>query len=112
MNTSEVFLARLAGANERLASTYFEHLSEFGDVVPHVLLGDMTRVLLTLGEESQSGSSSACADVDSTLTIMEQALESEEPEVRELIGASFLENLEPDARHLLVGHFGGRLCNS
>ncbi len=90
-----------------------EHLADnFGEVLPHLFLGDVTRHLVTRTiQERQANPDEAAAarkEVEEMLDALKQEFTAGDEEVEELITVSFLENLprngEPgDALRLRLG---------
>lgn len=102
MTTEEMFLARLADASAVLCRAYFLHLNEYRQMLTHVLLGDFTRVITERALEA-GGSVDALAELDRILELFEEALQIPDEDLRELILASFLENLEEgDAATIVI----------
>ncbi|MBW3650414.1 MAG: hypothetical protein KY458_07595 [Actinobacteria bacterium] len=90
---------RLAGRSPRLAALLREHRVEnFGDVLPHVFFGDLTRFILReycrIAGERTVDESAMTSELEGLLEELEGAFASgEDEEVSELIAVSFLENL-------------------
>ena len=81
--------------NTCIASMLDEHIQDnFGEVLPHVFFGDLTRyvVSLFLGVV-QSGDGGTQQDLRGILDFLEEAYEGGDPEVQELISVSFLEHI-------------------
>lgn len=75
-----------------------EHLDYYGELLPHVLFGDLTRWIISLyrrSRESGNPSNDAAAVLRRILAFLEETYLSDttEPAVCDLIGASFIENL-------------------
>ncbi len=80
---------RLVEACTTLKPLFDEHLEDnFGEVLPHVFLGEVTRHLV--GEAAGDAGSRA---VETTLRQLEDEFASGTDEVKEFIAVSFLENL-------------------
>ena len=80
---------RLVEACAALKPLFDEHLEDnFGEVLPHLLLGDMTRQLV-----GQTAGPGAFRDTEAALRQLEDEFASGTDEVKELIAVSFLENL-------------------
>jgi len=95
------FGALLAEVPE-LRPVYEEHLDDNGDVLTHVLMGDVTRFFnQCVPESSGDGPESrrAAEIVRQILSVLEDAVASGDPGMRELVSASFLENLDQDASY-------------
>lgn len=96
----DTFFEFLLGKVPEFRSIYKEHVDYFGELLPHVLMGDFTRFLLDAYRKSVSG----LADeekwheiVDRSLTLLEEAISSSDNELQSLVAYSFLENLLPRA---------------
>jgi hypothetical protein len=70
------------------------HFRDNGEVLPHVILGDVTRFV---HEALKRGDRSTVRRI---LAVLERAFVSRDQDARELVSASFLENLEPGAGEL------------
>jgi hypothetical protein len=82
-------LCRLVDRFELFTPTLREHLADnFGEVLPHVLLGEMSRQLVHLAVERPDG-----RELEDVLRVLEEEFRAGEEEVRELLAVSFLENL-------------------
>ena len=80
---------RLVEACAALKPLFDEHLEDnFGEVLPHVFLGEVTRHLV--GEAAGDAGSRT---VEAALRQLEDEFASGTEEVKELIAVSFLENL-------------------
>src|ERR1700723_1169174 len=82
------FVGALCWRFNELMSLLREHLSDYETVLPHVFMGDVTRWVIQL---YQSGS--APRELREVLDFIEEAFERASANDRELISASFLENL-------------------
>jgi hypothetical protein len=70
-----------------------EHLEEFGELLPYVFFGDVTRhVVLLLQTRSTSGARQE-RELRSILDHLEDAYAGGSPQIQDLIHVSFLENL-------------------
>ena len=109
---SEEFVESLARMDARIAGLLAEHRHDnFGETLPHVFMGDVTRFA---GELARNGGSDHGV-LTSVLAAIEDAVTSGIPELQELAIASFLENfhqiddvygqvaqlLGPESRHAL-----------
>jgi hypothetical protein len=82
----EWLVARYSG----LAALRDEHLTDYGELLPHVLFGDVTRYAAGL---ARSGADDAT--LDSLLNDLDSALgANRDDEVGNLIAASFVENAQ------------------
>lgn len=70
---------------------YDEHLADYDEVLPHVLLGEYARFLSREAELCGA----VAASVEEGMLLLEHAMGSRDPRVRELVAVSFLENLNP-----------------
>jgi hypothetical protein len=73
-----------------LRKMYEEHLADYDQVLPHVLLGDMVRYMVLVSKETHDLSTRLKRIVD----WIEKAVEIGDERVREAIVVSFLENLD------------------
>jgi len=80
-NTDDL-LDELANTEPALARFRDEHIAIYGELLPHVLFGDVTRWVV------------AQAPAAHVLQVLERHLATGDADVNNLIGASFLENLE------------------
>jgi hypothetical protein len=96
MNDSTALLVRmLVEKFPGLSELYRKHLTDnFGELLPHVFFGDFTRyvVSLYLGCTGESEDSNV-RTVGEILECLENAYETGDEQVQELISVSFLENL-------------------
>ena len=98
MNGTAIKLVeRLAGRFPALEPLLREHRADnFGDVLPHVFFGDLTRFVVghyRLVRESGDFEGPEGAELRALLDELEHAFASGDDEVCELITVSFLENL-------------------
>lgn len=93
--TTEAFVRQLAELSPALATMLEEHLKDnFGEVLPHVFLGDVTRHIIAMALTADSGSGLAVRrELKSVLERLESEYAAGNAEAQELIAASFLENL-------------------
>ena len=74
-----------------------DHLATFDQLLPHVLMGDITRWAVRQYRAEPTGSA-----LINALAVIEEAMSASQVDVSELISVSFLENLptgdEPGAR--------------
>lgn len=66
-----------------------EHVAFYGDVLLHVLFGDLTRFVLELGVNGASDTEQRCLD------FLDHALQHGDDAVRNAIQVSFVENVGP-----------------
>jgi hypothetical protein len=88
MTSDQVFVERLIEIVPELRPTFNEHVKDNGELLPHVFMGDVTR--WAIAHASRLDFQDA---VGRLLNSLEDGLRSGSPEVRELILASFVENL-------------------
>lgn len=70
---------------------YDEHVHDYDEVLPHVLLGDLVRFLSD--QVREKGAQSAA--LHEAMSLMEGGMGSADPSLQELVAVSFLENLDP-----------------
>ena len=78
--------------------TYHQHVVEFDEVLPHVLMGDFTRFFYLAYLRSNEDNPDAQKwrnVVRDSLGLLEEAISSSDSRLRNLISVSFLENLVP-----------------
>jgi hypothetical protein len=93
MKATHDFVAALLRDVPELEDTYRHHVLAYDEVLPHVLMGDVTRFALKLAELSASSVADA-AKLERLLAVLEHHMALGASDVRELIAVSFLENLE------------------
>lgn len=96
MSVSTIALSKeIAGLSATLAALLDEHTKDnFGEVLPHVFFGEVSRYAIALLQKSQSDNDLAVRrELRSILDTLEAAMAKRVPDVQELIAASFLENL-------------------
>ena len=76
-----------------LVPIYDEHLRDYDTLIPHVFLGDVTRFVVALVNESPLSN-----ELKAVLDVLEVAMSKEDEEISELISVSFLENLIGEVR--------------
>jgi hypothetical protein len=90
--TYESFAAELCAVVPGFDRVYDEHVADYDEVLPHVLLGDLGRFLSN--EVAVHGPQSAA--LKQAMDALEQGMQSDDPRLEELIAVSFLENLDVD----------------
>src|SRR5690348_12854862 len=96
MDKPSEFILKLLNVAPGFRSVYADHLRENDELLPHVLMGDFTRWYIQLFRDSQNESGLSMAtrrELDGVSRFLEDEWEQGYPEVRELLVASFLENL-------------------
>ncbi len=97
MTNNESFVKELLRKVPELENTYEQHMANNDSLLPHVLMGDVTRFVLAGAEHTQKQKSIA-----RLLEYFEIALQSGSDEVKELIVVSFVENLIGEDRVVAV----------
>jgi hypothetical protein len=97
----ELLRDRVAG----FKPVYEEHLRDYDEVLPHVLLGELVRFIRTRLKEDGPQSH----DAREAMLLLEAAMASPDPKLSELVSVSFLENLDGDDLNLMKGMMGPRL---
>jgi hypothetical protein len=86
-NSVADFVARLTSASPELTEVYRQHIADQGELLPHVLMGEVTRLVVASVSHEQ-------ADwLPALLKQLEAGLVSGDGDIAELIGVSFVENL-------------------
>jgi len=96
--TSFSFVRSLATRWPGLGPILEEHINDnFGEILPHVFFGDLTRYVLSLLGEASRGDEAARRELREILDYLEETYAGGDVELQELIFVSFLENLpRPD----------------
>ena len=82
-----------------VAAVYDEHVDDYGEVIPHVLMADVARLfndrlVASTGTGPEAGD--ATAFVTAVLASLEASLGADNASAEEVVSASFLENLEQE----------------
>ena len=87
------FVDNLVGSSSEIAALYREHMTDQGELLPHVFMGDITRLVVA------NASPKGCPDwIVRLLQQLKSVLMSECGEVAGLVGVSFVENLCGETR--------------
>jgi hypothetical protein len=97
MSASASFIEELLRRVPDLSPIYEEHLADNDGLLPHVFMGDVTRFAIASADERPRQSS-----VSTLFGYLEEGLRSGSGEVKELIRASFVENLIGETAALMV----------
>jgi hypothetical protein len=105
--TYQNFPEQLSQQVAGFAAVYQEHLQDYDEPLPHVLLGDLVRFLSERVQEAGP----ADPAVQTALALLESAVTSDDERLQNLVVVSFLENLDPDdeAARALKGALGPAL---
>lgn len=100
--TTIALVDRLVEQFDALRPMLREHLSDnFGEVLPHLFFGDITRYAVSRTIEAQGATVQARKaiqqELDELLHTLEQVYSEGNEELEELISVSFLENLPREA---------------
>jgi hypothetical protein len=94
------FVRSIAARSARLRAILDEHIKDnFGEILPHVFFGDLTRHVVSLcgSAGSKRPSSAELQELHEILEMLEEAYAKGDNELQELISVSFLEHLpRPD----------------
>ena len=88
MSNNVSFIENLIRVLPQLKPIYDEHLADNDTLLPHVLMGDLTRFVIVEVEKHKRREV-----LEPILGCLEEGLENGAEEVKELIAASFVENL-------------------
>jgi hypothetical protein len=112
--TVEVFLNELLKKVPELTSVYDEHLYDYEELLPHVLMAEITRFIVKLANKVIKNKKDDNLKLSVILDHFENALNEGNEELTNIIVVSFLENLETDipAYSFLKSQFGKELKNS
>ena len=93
--TYDSFVPKLLAELPGFKRIYDEHLQAYDEVLPHVLVGDLTRyVIASYRQMSTDTTGKARQVVDRALALLEQSTQSSDSRLQELVSVSFLENLQ------------------
>ncbi len=96
------FPLRLLVVVPELAPVYAGHIDDYDDVMPHVLMGDVTRFAITLHGAAKEDLVAAEV-LGRLLALLERGLVEGAESVKEPVGASFVENLhQADAEYAAI----------
>jgi hypothetical protein len=73
------------------AGIHDEHLRDYDEVLPHVLLGELVRFLSDEVRKYGEGG----AALKEAMALLEQGMGSADAKLQELVAVSFIENLDP-----------------
>ena len=88
--TPEQFICQLLKHVPELQRTYDEHLQDNEELLPHVLFGEVSRYVV---QQVRANENALTAPVSRILDCLEQGVASGDEQVRNLVSASFVENL-------------------
>jgi|HubBroStandDraft_6_1064221.scaffolds.fasta_scaffold69403_2 hypothetical protein len=92
--TYETIVSNLIEEAPDLRSLYEEHLRDYGEILPHVFFGDLTRFVQ---EAFTRPPSSPARQIGlKIIALLERAGSSDDEKLQELVSTSFLENLDQD----------------
>ena len=81
------FVGRLTSTSSELTEVHRQHIADQGELLPHVLMGEITRLVIASAGREQ-------ADwLPKLLQQLEAGLASGNGDIAELVGVSFVENL-------------------
>jgi len=103
--TSEQFIQKMVAAFPEVKSIHDQHQADNDELLPHVLMGDVTRYVISQTENKST------PVITKLLDFFEQTLDDEE--IEELISVSFVENLfgEDNTIKALRPIMGPKLAN-
>jgi hypothetical protein len=103
--TSLECVNRLVKQVPELLSLYDEHIRDNKEILPHVYFGDVTRYVV---QQIRSGQTGPATPVERILNYLEECIASGDEDVKELVVASFIENLmgEDDVVTCIKGQIG------
>jgi hypothetical protein len=95
---TRAFVKQLSDVIPEASEVVAEHVNYYGELLPHLVFGDLTRWIIDAYRRSRgggSGSQEAATMLKRILEVLEWAYASNSTHasVRDTIGASFLENL-------------------
>ena len=100
------FIVNLVSESPEVAGVYRQHIADQGELLPHVLMGEITRLVIASTARTEA------SDWRTKLLVrLESGIESGGDDVAELVGVSFVENLcgENAAIEILLPEMGNAL---
>lgn len=106
MLSIETLFQEMLRACPELESVQVEHITDLGELIPHMCMADVTRYVC-----NQLRSGRTASEFSALLEVLERAMVIGDGNVQNLVAVSFVENLsdEPDARRELRKLFGRSL---
>ena len=86
-SVGNMFVEHLVARVPELATVRDEHIRAIGEVFPHMILPDVARFITARSQDVHL--------VDAVLGFLEEAMDTQEEYIVELIGVSFLEGMDP-----------------
>ena len=95
MSADKKFINDLVKKNSILKKIYDEHIKNNDELLPHVFMGDLTRKIVELDQSirNKRAGGAEIMIIKNIMDDLERGLSSSSNEVKELIIASFIENL-------------------
>jgi len=114
MLTYHNFFLTLTSKVPEVIPIYEEHIKDFGELLPHVMMSTLTRYVIEIHRRSQINEPDANHNrqiLVKILSLLESAMASSDAKLRDLVLASFLENLDFSDEHYknLTALFGPHL---
>ena len=97
MHSPEHFVDQLVREIPGVEPILEEHMKDFGEMLPHVFMGELTRYVLYIHKASGGVDSNTQDELRQILDRLEEGFAHGNDAVKELIGVSFLENLTGEA---------------
>jgi hypothetical protein len=89
-NSHTDFFGQLIQNIPEINDTYTEHILDYGELLPHVLMGDVTRWIIRNYKQRAAQDSHAFARA---INFLSDQYATGDPETRNLLEVSFVENL-------------------
>jgi hypothetical protein len=96
MMDSEFLIDQLASRIPPLRVLLEEHEAEYGELLSHVFMGDVSRFACEQYHQTACGAGDARATLALLCSILDTAAKEGDEDVKELVSVSFLENLAAD----------------
>ena len=99
------FVSHLISISSELTEVYRQHIADQGELMPHVLMGEVTRLVIANAGRAQA------VWLPKLLQQLESGLSSGNDDIAELVAVSFVENLsgENSAIQALLPAMGSTL---
>lgn len=90
------FVLELRHQVPELESLFGEHIVDYDEILPHVLMSDVAKFAEEMDAKAAQGSIRATEVLSHLLNLLEDGMHNGDETTKELIAASFLENLDRD----------------
>lgn len=93
MTDTVTFIHELTSAVPQLKGLLTQHVAEYGELLPHVYMGEVSRFTVEQHHQSAAGARGPRSVLEELFATIERADTEGSEDVKELISVSFLENI-------------------